>query len=178
MKLDITLGFGPCVPGSSPGGGTRQTIMKKLLLIFLVSLAFLAIFSPIAKAQQSCGSSESGICDESNGGTNGLVPCGRALCPDGVTPVCACQFDHVGILAKNIFNFVVWNVSTPLAGLGILVGGVMLIFSGANPNLANRAKEIIRWTIIAILIIFCSWIIINFILLALGVSPNFIPPPG
>lgn len=153
--------------------------MKKLLLVFSLLFTILSLYPVTAKAQCTLYS----VCDLSNGGTNGLVPCGRVELQsaggtggEGATysVVCPCQLEHLGILVSNIFNFLLWQISTPLAGLVVTIGGVMLIVSGGNPGLANQAKNMIKWSLIAIAVMFSSWLITRSILWALGVQSNFI----
>jgi len=130
--------------------------MKKILLIFLVSIFFLSFYALTVNAQQ---------CDESAGG-NGLVPCGREVV-NGIV-ICPCQLYHVGILFLNIFNFIVLQISVPLAGLLIVIGGVVLVFSGGNPGLASLAKRILWGAIIGILLIWGSYLIIKTVLSVIG----------
>lgn len=134
--------------------------MKKTFLIFFTSFAFLFLIFNIIQAQQAeiiCNPDV--FIDESNGGENGLVPCGNVNC---------CKIDHIFILLNNIFNFIVRWIAIPLAILMITIGGVMILISAGNPNLANLGKNILRWAIIGLVLVFCSWVIINFILTALG----------
>jgi len=96
----------------------------------------------------------------------GLVPCGNGDPTDpGFTP---CQLNDVFALIFNIFDFMVWYISIPLAGLIIVAGGVMLLVSGGNPGLVSLGKRMLWGAIIGILLIFCSWVIIKAVLTAIG----------
>ena len=143
----------------------QEIIMKKIFLILLVSVSILSFYANTVSAQA--------LCDESFNGTDGLVPCGRTLNANG-TVFCPCTFGHIGKLVLNIFNFIVNVVAVPLAGLIIVISGVLFMISGSSPNLYSKAKNMLWWTLIAILLILTSWLIIHTVLWALGVDPAFI----
>ncbi len=116
--------------------------MKKLFL--LISLFCLILFlTPILVNAQ------------------GLVPCGNPGQP-------ACTIEDFFIMLARIFNFIVLWVATPLAILMITIGGVMIMISAGNPNLAGLGKKALMWSIIGLALVFCSWLIVNFILKTLG----------
>ncbi|MBI2053978.1 MAG: hypothetical protein HYT36_01405 [Candidatus Staskawiczbacteria bacterium] len=137
--------------------------MNKVFLIFLISIVILSpIFYIYAQEQNES-------CDESNGGETGIVPCNiESKNATTFDPVCRCQLYHVFILLSNIFDFMVWNIAAPLAVFMLTIGAVMIIISGGNPNLASQGKRILWISIIGLVLVFCSWVIINFILSALG----------
>lgn len=126
--------------------------MKKLFGVFLlVSLLVIPVF---AFAQDP------------------IVPCGG----EGQAQ---CGIADIGRLFLNIFNFIVVYVSIPLAGLGIVIGGVLIMISGgpgganpitgiASPNMYSKGKTIITGSILGILLIWTSYLIMNSILQALG----------
>lgn len=115
--------------------------MKKILL----SLILLLFLTPVLTNAQ------------------GLVPCGNP----GQNP---CTIAHFFIMLNNIFTFIVYWIATPLAVLMITIGGVMILISAGNPNLAGTGKKILWVSIIGLVLVFCSWLIINAILSALGYS--------
>ena len=115
--------------------------MKKLLIIFFASFALLSLFS-VTHAQ-------------------GLVPCGT----EGVE---RCELEDIFLLVFNVYNFIVWDIATPLAGLIIVIGGVMFIISAGNPGLASKAKSIVIWSVIAWFLIWGSWLIIDTVLNIIG----------
>ena len=138
--------------------------MKKIFLLFILSVSCLALIPGLATAQ---------VCDQSNGGVNGIVPCGRATPTNGAISAsnCFCTLEHIPLLIRNVFNFLV-TISTALAGLGIVIGGVFLIVSAGSPGLAGRGRHIIKWSILSILLIYGSWLIVTGVMVALGVSVN------
>lgn len=91
----------------------------------------------------------------------GLVPCGNPGEP-------ACTIGHFFEMLARIYNFIVWNIAAPLAIIGITVGAIFMLISAGNPDLFNRGKEIIKWAVIGLFLVFASWVIINTILTALG----------
>ena len=88
----------------------------------------------------------------------GLVPCNG---PD-------CTINDFFIMLARIFDFIVKFIATPLAILMLTIGGVMILISAGNPNLAGMGKKILWVSVIGLVLVFCSWLIVNFILGALG----------
>ncbi len=86
-----------------------------------------------------------------------LVPCDTG-----------CTLTDLAVLIKNVYDFLVTMIALPLAGLMIVLGGIILLISGGNPGLASTGKKMIYGTIIAILLVLGSWLIINAVLLAIG----------
>ena len=91
----------------------------------------------------------------------GLVPCGN----EGGTP---CTIAHFFVLIQNVFNFIVLAIATPLAGLMIVIGGVLILLSGVNAKWYDTGKSIIKISIIALLLIWGSVLIINTLFAAIG----------
>ncbi len=130
--------------------------MKKAILFFAISFSFLFLISGIVQAQ-------------------GIVPCGRYWDPTIVGPPPPghqrCELNdlfRINGLIYNVYYFIIWNIATPLAGLGIVIGGVMLILSAGNPGLAGRAKQILWGSILGIVLMWGAWLIINTVFLAIG----------
>ena len=113
--------------------------------IFLTPALLSTIFAPVAiKAQ-------------------GLVPCNGPNC----------TINSFFTLLGNIYNFIVIQIATPLAVVALIVGGIMLMVSAGNPNLAGLGKKILYSAIIGLVLVFCSWLIIDFILKTLGYSGSW-----
>ena len=64
----------------------------------------------------------------------------------------------------NIYTFLVTDIATPLATLAVIVGGVLIMVSAGNPNLSGMGKKILYAGIIGMILVFCSYLIINWIL--------------
>ncbi|KKQ20783.1 MAG: hypothetical protein A3G45_00110 [Candidatus Staskawiczbacteria bacterium RIFCSPLOWO2_12_FULL_37_15] len=119
--------------------------MKKIILFTaLLSLFLFPIFSNAA----------------------GLVPCGNP----GEN---ACTINDFFIMLGKIFNFAITMIVAPLATLMLIIGGVLILISAGNPNLAGLGKKTLYAAIIGIALAFGSWVIINFILGALGYTGNW-----
>ncbi len=93
-------------------------------------------------------------------GAQGLVPCNG---PD-------CTISSFFVLLVNIYHFIVWDLATPLAIIALMVGGIIMMVSAGNPSTFAKGREIVKWAIIGLVLVFCSWVIINGILGILGVS--------
>lgn len=79
-----------------------------------------------------------------------LVPC---------TNDCTlCDLWH---LASNIINFISFEIAVPAAGLLFVIAGVIFLISGGNEDRVSLAKRIFLNTVIGLVIIFCSWLLID-----------------
>ena len=79
---------------------------------------------------------------------------------------------------QDIIAFVI-NVAFGLAGLVaviyLIVGGFRYVTSGGNPDTVELAKGTILNAIIGLIVILIAFLIVQFILRAIGVSGSFIP---
>ena len=129
--------------------------MKKIFLVTFLALLFFFLFA---------GNQIFAACP------TGIVPCGTSDCP--------CTFCHFFELIHNIINFLIipcpLNNDFPLiptvAGLMLIIGGLYLLVSGANPETFSKAKSIITATIIGLVIIFIAWVFLNTFLDYIGVA--------
>lgn len=90
----------------------------------------------------------------------GLVPCSGYKC----TP---CQFL---VLVSNIINFMMKDITFPLAGLLFLIGGLMMVASGASEDNYKKGKTIIVNTLIGVVIVLSAWAIVNTLIITVGSS--------
>lgn len=169
--------------------------MKKFIAILLTSFAFVMLFSNVAFAAN--------LCDESvKRGSNGIVPCGRGGCYDPNTCVnpntgavvgcntdgavyktvtcdttftkkCNCEIGHLFLMVRSIYIFITWFLAIPLAGLLIVIGGVVMLVSGGNPTLFEKGKTILWGAGWGLLIIFGAWLVVNIIFMALGYAGSW-----
>lgn len=121
--------------------------MKKLLLFFILLTVFLVPQLAMGQA----------------------VGCGN----DGQEP---CTLAWLFGLVVWIYNFIVWYIATPLATLMIVIGGIMILISGGNPGLASNGKNILKVSIIAILLIWGAYLIIESVFGAIGYGGGINPP--
>ena len=64
----------------------------------------------------------------------------------------------------NLYSFIVIALATPLAVIAITVGGIFMMVSAGNPNLAGTGRKIIYTSIIGLILVFAAYLIIDFIL--------------
>lgn len=83
-----------------------------------------------------------------------IVPCGGEGQPD-------CNLCHLWHLASNIINFISFNLAIPVAIILFAVAGVIFLISGGNEERVSSAKNIFTNTVIGLVIIFCSWLLID-----------------
>lgn len=96
----------------------------------------------------------------------GLVPCTGSDCT-----IC-----HFLKMIHDVLFFVVYKIVAPLAGLLFLIGGIMMMLSGASEDWLKKGKELCKNTLIGILIILSSWVIVNTLITTFGVRVGgFIP---
>ncbi|MCK5123218.1 MAG: hypothetical protein KAQ87_03670 [Candidatus Pacebacteria bacterium] len=107
--------------------------------------------------------------------TGGLVPCGRDW-NDDATPWddrVPCTLCHLMILLNQGMDFLM-KIASVIAILAFIITGFLFIASAGNPERKNNAKESFKWIIVGFLIIFLSWLFIDFLLSAWG----FLDPLG
>jgi len=126
---------------------------KKFLKYFLV---FILVFSFVSVSY--CLAAESIVQNPENPGDN---------CPAGKNCGNYTLNEFVGIFIKvaNIFL----QISGSLALGAFVVGGVMMIISGGNKENVQKGKQILLAAVVGLVIIFSSYLIIQFTMKALGV---------
>jgi hypothetical protein len=92
----------------------------------------------------------------------GLVPCNG---PD-------CSIGSFFEMLMRIYNFIVYWIATPLAVVALTVGGIFMTMGAANPNMFQRGKQIVWLAIIGLVLVWCSWLIIDFVITTLGGRPG------
>jgi len=117
---------------------------KIILTASLICLLFIVLAPTIVKAE-------------------GIVPCNGQ----------DCTLDKLFVMFGNIYRFIVMMIATPLAIIGLTVGGILLLISAGNPNLSGLGKKTIWASIIGLVLVFGSYLIIDFILTALGYKGNW-----
>ncbi len=97
--------------------------------------------------------------------TGPIVPCGGS----GDQP--ACTLCHLWNLASNIINFISFNLAIPIATLLFVAAGIIFLTSAGSEQKVGLAKSIFTNTAIGLLIIFCSWLLIDTLMKTL-VNPD------
>lgn len=83
-----------------------------------------------------------------------MNPLGWSTPPPGI--------DAFAQLIASISNVLLFMVPI-IAAVSFLVAGYFYIFSAGDSEKAGKAKSIIKWNIIAIIIAFLSWWIVNIV---------------
>ncbi|MDP2641532.1 MAG: hypothetical protein Q8P39_03365 [Candidatus Yanofskybacteria bacterium] len=126
--------------------------MKKRVFFFLLGCAVFGI-PAVAFAQQ------------------GLVPCGGQGNP--------CELMDIFRLLNNIIRFFLipdpnlngrFAIVPLLATLFTVIGGAHLLLGGNNPGLLQRGNEILKATVIGLVIIYGAWLFIGALMTGLGVA--------
>lgn len=102
----------------------------------------------------------------------GLVPCG----PGTDKPVC--EFCDFFVLFKRIIDFLLvpcsLNGGVPLvfliAILFITIGGFYFLFAEGKPDKLEKGRNIIKTTLIGLLLIFAGWLVVNLFFQVIGVA--------
>ena len=82
----------------------------------------------------------------------------------------ACTWADFEEMIGNIVHFILFTIVPVVAGLMFVIGGIVLLVSGGSPELKNLGKNIMLTTIIGTVIAYGAWVIIDFILKAIGHS--------
>ena len=128
--------------------------MKKLFLIIALFCLLVIVFIPLIGQASECT------------GQTGIVKCGQ-------TKYCPCELCDVFSTLLYVYNFIVLDIATPLAVLALTIGGVFILISAGNPTLMSKGKTILYAAIIGLVLVFGSFLIIDFILNdVLGYSMN------
>lgn len=82
-----------------------------------------------------------------------------------------CDFEDAMQLIRNIINFLLFTIATPIAGLVICYAGFILITSGGSSENKTKAKHVLLNVIIGYAIALGAWIIVNTIFSAFKIAP-------
>ena len=73
-------------------------------------------------------------------------------------------------MVGNIYNFIVKDLATPLAVIAVAIGGLLMMISAGNPNLMSIGKKVFWSAIIGLVLVYLSYLIIDWLLKAMGIS--------
>ena len=126
---------------------------------FLAFLILLAIAIPAVSLAQQSGQSAK------------LIPC----IGNGKDAFTDCTFANLfGIFGESdslfgrIYNFIVFMVAVPVATLSIAVAGIMYATSSVDPGRRSKAKTILTYAVIGLVITLGSYLIVKTIVNALA----------
>jgi hypothetical protein len=130
--------------------GHREIFIEFMKKLFLTFLLLLLISVPALAFAESF---------------TPLVQCGNA-------GQAACTLTNFFETILRVYKFTIYIIALPLAGILIMAGGIYMIISAGNPGTFEKGKNLVKVSIIALCIIFGSWLIINTVLLAIGYTPE------
>lgn len=103
----------------------------------------------------------------------GLVTCGlRSDDPNSTTLKNECTECDIILLVKTVIDFLTLKVTPVLAFLLIVLSGAIIVLGGARPEMVSKGKSMLTNTIIAVIIIYGSFIVVTFVLKALAGDKN------
>lgn len=73
----------------------------------------------------------------------------------------ACGICDIFKLISNVVNFATLKLASPLAGIIMAYGGIMMIISGGNESKRAKGIEAISAAVWGIIIAFGAWVIVN-----------------
>jgi len=152
-------------------------LLKKLMFLSLV-VAFL-MFPLVTRASGTyeikVGDEEESVCYE------GLVPCGKCVkiggalnennqCEGTTTEFVPCTLCHVFIVIHDVVNFFIFDIVLPVGVLMIVIGGILYLVGGNNPQQIALANKIFYNTFLGLGIIFGGFILIGTFLSLIGIA--------
>jgi hypothetical protein len=124
--------------------------MKKKLIILLSVIMFFS-------AVQYCFAAS--LVDD--------LSCAKTVTSSGTATSYNCSLNDFVRIGTNAAN-IIFGLVGSLALLFFVYGGIMWLLSGGNPERVKKGTEIIKNAVIGIVIVFTSYMIINFILTTVG----------
>ncbi len=130
----------------------------KITSLFALSFIVLGLFLPFLQVQAQ------------------LTPaCGYDLNSDGKydSQKEGCKLCHFFVLGNNILKFLL----VPPGGLVLIgavimfvVGGFMFLVSAGNPSSLEQGRNILKTTVMGLIIVYGAWLAVDFFFVALGVT--------
>lgn len=129
-----------------------KNIINKRFLLALIFSVTLVTLPYLASAAGILPPESGGGCDPTQAGR-----CGNYTLNDGVQ------------LMVNVANWILGIVGS-LALLMFVIGGFMFLISAGNSKTVETGKQIVIGAVIGLIIVFCSYMIIQFSMTALGLK--------
>lgn len=108
-------------------------------------------------------------------GSGGLIPCGKN-CDDpdtGWIETNKCDLCSLFLMGQIIIQFLV-KIAGAATMIAIAIGGFLYVFAAGNQSSIEKAKSMIKYTLIGFIIVFVAWAIVDSILVTAG----YIDPIG
>lgn len=84
---------------------------------------------------------------------------------------CPCGFAGVLEIMRHLMNFAV-TLGVVVLTIMIAYAGLMYILSAANPESRSKANQMVTGAVIGIILVLCSWLIIDFVMRMLYSGPD------
>jgi hypothetical protein len=159
-----------------------KNLLAKLALIVIVGSTLAIPFAAMAAVDQS-GNTVSyqppSLWPTGYWGKGGLVSCIGDYIPYGTgqgqspvlgnPPVCNNLCDLMDTII-NIIYFVMSIAIFIITPLMFVTGAIMIMVSGANPEMLGTGKRILKGTVIGLAIVLCSYLIVATVINVLGIT--------
>ena len=140
---------------------TRKTALVLLTILFTTTLSLFAISNVYAQED---------VCT-----SGGLIPCGRG-CDDPDTDWiedAACTPCSLILMGQLVIEFLV-KIAAVLALIAITFAGLLYIFAAGSSGTIEKAKSMIKNTLLGFILVFIAWAVVDSILITMG----YIDPIG
>lgn len=83
-----------------------------------------------------------------------------------------CTICHIGVLVINFTKILMLAIALPAVALLVAISGIMILTAGGSEQRLKQGKDILRATIIGIIIVFLAWLAVDTVIkvLTLGGS--------
>lgn len=85
----------------------------------------------------------------------------------------SCTLCHIGVMAINLTNFLMFAVAIPLVGLLTAVAGIVMLTAGGSEQRITKGRNILINVIIGALIVFLAWLAVDTIIKVLTGQESF-----
>ena len=97
-------------------------------------------------------------------GQSNLIPCGLKQDPLTKKVLDPCEFKHVIELAKNIINFLIFRIASPLAAIMFAYAGFLYITNNGNEGKVKQAHDIFLYVFWGFVVALGAWLTVSMIL--------------
>lgn len=165
-----------------------ERILTIFIAVFVVSFLLFSIGPETANAAFStptcaagdgclpdCGDPDCNPSTCNIAGSGGLIPCGKN-CNDPDTPwteTRPCDLCSLFLMGQLIIEFMV-RLSGAIALIAIAIGGFLYVFAGGSSSGLEKAKSMIKYSLLGFIVVFVAWAVVDSILITTG----YIDPVG
>lgn len=106
-------------------------------------------------------------------------PAAAGLIPTQIVPeACSiggsgCTLCHLGALAINLTNFLMFAIAIPAVGLMAVIGGFIWMTAGGSPAQVERGRKILTATVVGAAIVFLAWLGVDTFFKVFAGGPGF-----